>query len=148
LPSRCGGWRSPTPSTAASVSAAAFRAGKGKRPRNKYGVAVPERRTYRGRLYASRLESRTAAWLDLLQRAGQVRTWEPQPAALELRVNGRLVCRYRPDFLVTFAEGRREYWECKGWMTPAARLKLKLVAALGVRPEVRVVREADLPRGL
>jgi hypothetical protein len=131
-----------------STSAASFRAARHKKKGGKYGVAAPERRTFLGRLYASRLEARTAAWLALLVRAGQVRAWDPQPAALELRVNGVLVCRYRPDFLVHFVDGRLEHWECKGWMTPSARMKLKLVAALGIRPEVRLVVERDLPRCL
>lgn len=58
----------------------------------------------------------------------RVESWERQ-IPIQLVVNGRLICTYRCDFLVRYADGRKELVEVKGRWTPEATLKRKLFEA-------------------
>ena len=63
--------------------------------------------------YRSKLESRYAAHLDLLVKAGEIRRWEYEPISLKLGDKAR----YRADFLVVLPGGlerRPELHEVKG----------------------------------
>jgi len=69
---------------------------------------------------------------------GRVDSWERQ-IRFPLVVNGRKVCDYIVDFLVRYADGRKELVEVKGVWTDAARLKRKLFEAtfLADHPDIK-----------
>lgn len=95
-------------------------------PRGRIQRSAPERRTYKGRVYASLAEAAYAKELDLLVGAGRVAWWEAQvPYELYGR-GGSLVCRYVADFVVSYPNRKREVVEIKGVETPVWRLKQKL----------------------
>ena len=84
-----------------------------RRPELTGGVAPPP--TYR-----SKLETRYAAHLEMLVKAGEIRRWEYEPMSLKLS-QGK---RYRPDFLVVLplgAEAKAELHEVKGRWTKNRR---------------------------
>lgn len=76
-----------------------------------------------GRRYASKLEARHAARLELLQMSGVVLHWHEQVPIL---LPGGIT--YRADFQVFWADGRCTYEECKGYETPEWKLKKRLFA--------------------
>jgi hypothetical protein len=115
--------------------------------KSKYGViqtaSGKERRTYRGRVYASVKERDYAELLDLRKLASEIRAWTPQ-VRIPLEVNGEHVCFYVVDFRVILADGSVELVEVKGYPTPEWKLKRRLFEATWLRehPEVRFcVRE-------
>jgi predicted nuclease of restriction endonuclease-like RecB superfamily len=70
----------------------------------------------------------------------RVDSWERQ-IPFPLIVNDRKICVYVCDFLVRYADGRRELVEVKGFWTPEAKLKRKLFVAtfLVDHPEIHYV---------
>jgi hypothetical protein len=76
----------------------------------------------------SKLEAKYAQQLSLLSRAGEVLRWEEQ-VPVELKVNGKKICKYIVDFRVWYTDGREEWVEVKGFMTDVAKLKIKLFEA-------------------
>jgi len=104
---------------------------------NKYGSTSHE---YNGRIYHSKKEAAYAQELDLRIKAGEVREWTPQ-FKISLAANGRHICTYIPDFLVTFADGSQELHEVKGFATETYRLKRKILEAtyLVEHPEIKFV---------
>jgi hypothetical protein len=111
--------------------------------RNKYKVRTDRigklERTYRGRLYASKLECHTAQTLDLLVRGGEVRSWAPQKR-FPLVVKDVKVGVYIADFVVVKKDGSLAIWESKGKETPEFKIKWKLVEALYPQYELRLIR--------
>lgn len=109
-------------------------------PRNKYGA---RRATYDGVSYHSKREAEYAMRLDQLKTARlkkeRVQEWKRQ-VRIPLDVNGRHVCDWVCDFEVTYADGRVELVEVKGFATPEWRLKERLFRALYPGRELRVVR--------
>ncbi|MFP4141495.1 MAG: DUF1064 domain-containing protein [Phycisphaerae bacterium] len=104
------------------------------RRRNKHGVAEPDRRRWRGRLYDSRAEMLYAQQLELRLEAGELLEVVEQPRTwLGVPEN-----RYAPDFLVIPAEGVPYYVDVKGQETPKFKRDKKLWAAYG-RLELRIV---------
>lgn len=93
------------------------------RKANKYGA---QKKIYNGRQYDSKHEAGVAGEIDLLQRAGEVVSVEPQKAFSLYGKNGGKVCGHRVDWLLTFQDGHQEVWEAKGFPTPTWQLKLKL----------------------
>lgn len=68
--------------------------------------------------YDSRDEEIYARKLDLLQKAGEVRSWHKITKGSKeypLIVNGKLICHHEPDFIVINKEGFQEVHECKGF---------------------------------
>lgn len=59
----------------------------------------------------------------------RVESWDRQ-IPFQLIVNGVLICTYKCDFLVRYADGRKELVEVKGYWTAEARLKRRLFEAL------------------
>lgn len=111
---------------------------------HKYGVAPKEERTRLGVLYDSKLEAKYAEQLDLLRHA--LRTHDRvaevrRQVSVPLEVNGALICRYRCDFEVIYADGRVEWHEVKGYDTPEWRIKEKLVRALYPGQTLKVIRK-------
>lgn len=79
--------------------------------------------------YDSKFEATYAEQLEWRKRAGEIVNIERQ-VKISLNVNGVHICNYIADFLVTLKDGRRQYHECKGFMTKDAAIKMKLVQAL------------------
>lgn len=94
--------------------------------------------------FPSKLEARAFANLTLLERAGKIRslTRDRKACTFELKVEGRLVCRYIADFLYEECikgEWRRVVGDAKGNPTPVYKLKKKLMlACLGI--EIRELK--------
>ena len=93
------------------------------RKANKYGA---KRKSFNGRHYDSKHEAGIAQEIDLLVKAGEVVRVEPQRGFALTGRNGNRICGHRPDFFLTFKDGRQEVWEAKGFPTPVWQLKLKL----------------------
>lgn len=92
---------------------------------SKYGA---KRTVTGGRQYDSKMEAGYAQRLELLRLAGEVLEVRPQ-VTLHLYANGRKVCAYRMDFVVTTAPGCYRFDEVKGFETPLWSLKWKLLEA-------------------
>jgi hypothetical protein len=86
-----------------------------------------------GITFASKREAARYNQLRLLERGERIRGLKLQHE-YRLEVNGLLICKYRSDF--EYEELRRDgAWlavteDCKGFKTPAYRLKRKLMMAL------------------
>lgn len=88
---------------------------------------------YDGFKYDSKREAEYAKKLDLLKRS-----FKPSEKVLGYRrqvpypiiVNGKHICVYKLDFLVTYADGREEAVDTKGYRTDTYKLKKKLVESL------------------
>jgi hypothetical protein len=93
------------------------------RKANKYGA---QKTIYNGRKYDSKHEASIAQEIELLRKAGDVVTVEPQRTYNLYAKNGGRICTHRPDFTLTFKDGHQEVWEAKGFATEIWRLKLKL----------------------
>lgn len=70
-------------------------------------------------------EARYAAHLDQLIQAGAVQWWAFE--SVKVLIGGGSF--YRPDFIVQLADGMLELHEVKGFMTEAARLRIKVAAS-------------------
>jgi hypothetical protein len=100
--------------------------------RSKYGVSIVSERTYKGKVYMSKLEMHYAKYLDLLQKAtGKDRVvFVTEQLPFPCVVNGKKVCTYLLDFKVEYMDGRVEYVDVKGIKTAIYNLKKKLVETL------------------
>lgn len=98
--------------------------------KNKYNAI---RQTYSGKSYDSKMEAQVAAQLDALKKAvdksKRVKSWEPQHK-ISIDINGVHICNYFIDFMVEYADGRKEFLEVKGLETDLWKLKWKLTKAL------------------
>lgn len=98
---------------------------------------------YNGAIYHSRMEARYAQQLDTLKTARdpreQVASWARQ-IKVSLDVNGQHICNWFVDFEVTYADGRVELHEVKGFATETYRLKRKLFEALYPERVLRVIK--------
>ncbi len=90
---------------------------------NKYGA---KKTVWNGRKYDSKLEAGVAQEIEILRKAGEVVSVEPQRTFVLHGKNGGKICSHRVDFLLTFKDGHEEVWEAKGFETDTWRLKLKL----------------------
>ena len=98
---------------------------------------------YDGNRYHSRKEARHAAFLDL-----QRKSHDPEQRVVEWRrqvktplvVNGKHICNWYVDFEVTYADGRCELHEVKGYATEVYLMKRKLFEALYPERTLRVFR--------
>jgi len=84
---------------------------------------------YNGVLYHSKREAGKAADLDLLVKAGEIKSWTRQ-VKIPLDVNGYHICNYICDFKVVHNNKSVEFIEVKGYWTPVARLKAKMFKAI------------------
>lgn len=104
----------------------------------KYGVGTKQRRTYKGKVYASILEKDYRIFLDKLTKAVgtkfRVISIEEQVVYPMTIINPQgvyvKVCDYILDFKVTYADGRIEYVDTKGVKTAIYNLKKKLMLAV------------------
>lgn len=104
--------------------------------RNKFNVAAPVARSYKGRVYDSKAEMLYAQRLDLLVKIGEVVDYCEQP---KVHIAGELW--YRPDFLV-IEQNDAYYVDVKGMSTSAFKkitdawpsrigLRLKVIKRVG-----------------
>ena len=102
-----------------------------------------KRTQYNGTLYHSKKEADYAALLDMLKNAAdpkqRVEKWTRQ-VRVPLIVEGKLIANWYCDFEVTFADGRIELHEVKGFDTEVWRLKRKLFEALYPYRAMKVIR--------
>lgn len=92
--------------------------------RHKYGA---NRTEHAGYSFASKLEAARFAELEFLRLAGEVLEIKVQP---QVRLSDAQII-YKPDFLVTYADGSKIYEEVKGFETPEWRIKRRLWMAYG-----------------
>lgn len=104
---------------------------------NKYSN---QKQTYNGYSYDSKKESQKAWDLDMLVKAGEIKSWERQ-VKVSLDVNGYHIANMFVDFKVINNDGSEEYIEIKSpiTMTETWRLKRKLLEAL--HPEIKYIVE-------
>jgi hypothetical protein len=94
---------------------------------SKYGAKPTE---VDGIRFASRMEARRYQELRLMESAGVIRDLVLQPS-WDLTVNGTNVARYVADFAYWDNERNVAVTEdCKGFRTPAYRMKRKLMKAI------------------
>lgn len=110
--------------------------------RSRRGWGSAKRTPYKGVVYASKSEAAYARHLDVLKKAGVVRSWTRQ-VRWKLIVNGRLVCTMVPDFRVEWKDGTASLIEVKGHPTAVYRLKRKLFEALHPEVDYRVVNARE-----
>jgi hypothetical protein len=68
----------------------------------------------------------------------RVESWERQ-IRFHLTVNGEKICDYIVDFLVRYADGRKELVEIKGFLTRDAAIKIKLFKATFLRDHPEII---------
>ncbi len=109
------------------MTAAEFNAMQKKPGRSKYGA---KRTEVDGITFASKAEARRYSELKLMLVAGDIHGLMLQPS-FDLHVNGMKVCRYVADFEYYRAGSSEPTIEdVKGVLTPAYRLKKKLMRAI------------------
>ncbi len=94
---------------------------------------------YKGIKYASKREAKHAAELDLLVRAGQIKSWRRQ-VGLPLIVNGKRITFYVIDFEVQHLDGTTEFQEVKGFSTDLFKIKYALFRALYPDTLIKIIR--------
>lgn len=77
------------------------------------------------RIYCrSRHEANYARYLEFLKGQGQVVSWQHEPKTFQFkRRNGTTT--YKPDFLVTWSDGRQEWIEVKGYLDKKSKTKIE-----------------------
>ena len=110
---------------------------------SKYGA---KKTVVDGITFPSKLEAKRWNELQTLQMAGAISGLKRQ-VPFDLKVNGHLICRYIADFTYTqAATGEIVCEDAKGVMTPAFRLKAKLMEAVhGIVVQVWTGRRQSAP---
>ena len=101
--------------------------------KGKYNIAPKSKRTYKGTVYMSKLESDYRKHLDLLTKVTTLNNRVvgiKEQVPFEIIINGKKICKYLLDFKVEYGDGRIEYVDTKGLITPMYRIKKKLVEAM------------------
>lgn len=75
---------------------------------------------------ANKTERAYGQRLELLRRAGSIKSWSFQSITLKLAFD----CRYTPDFFVVDGANEVEFHECKGFEREDAMVKLRVAARL------------------
>jgi hypothetical protein len=97
---------------------------------NKYRAIKSE---YNGIVFASKKEKEYAVRLDICKKTSLLkeRVIEYQTQVkYPIIVNNQKICTYILDFIVHYGDGRIEYVDVKGFITPVYRIKKKLVEAI------------------
>jgi hypothetical protein len=79
-----------------------------------------------GVTYDSKGEAAYAGHLQVLKLCGEVLEWERQ-VKIQLRVNGKKICTYVMDFVVTMKDGSIELHEYKGFATDLWKMKWRIL---------------------
>lgn len=110
---------------------------------SKYGA---KKTVVDGITFPSKLEAKRYGELRMLERSGAITALQRQ-VPFDLKVNGHLICRYIADFTYTqTTTGEIVCEDAKGVMTPAFRLKAKLMEAVhGIVIQVWTGRRQSAP---
>lgn len=87
--------------------------------------------------YRSRWEANYARILEWRLLQGDIAKWEHEPLTFWFEGVKRGCVSYLPDFRVTYADGKIEYHEVKGWMDAKSKIKIKRMAKY--HPEVTLI---------
>lgn len=73
------------------------------------------------------MEANVIRYAEFLKRHGNIEDWEYEPDEYFFPVKRGPGGFYKPDIKIWLnrAEGRFEYWEVKGFMSPTSKTKLK-----------------------
>lgn len=83
-------------------------------------------------------EANYARYLNwLIAKDGKIEKWEYEPETFWFEKIKRGCRSYKPDFRITFTDGKVEYHEVKGWMTPRSKTALKRMSKY--HPSVKIV---------
>jgi len=108
-------------------------------------VAPKAQRTYKGKVYDSKLEKEYRGKLELLKKATTEKNRVvdiQEQVPFEFIINGTKVCTYLLDFKVTYADGRIEHIDVKGVATDVYRIKRKLLlACYGIK--IKEIKKGD-----
>lgn len=127
---------------------------------NKYGA---RKQDFNGRMYHSGFEAGIAAELELARRATKkeervveivpqfsITFWIGRDGKIDdVQTTGAIkIIQYRPDFLVTYADGHKELIEAKGMETRDFTIKWRLTEALysSKYPDVKLILMKDARR--
>lgn len=94
--------------------------------RAKYGNT---KTVYDGFKFDSKKEAAYAQQLDWRVKARDIKSYEKQ-VVFHLVVDGKKVCKYISDFIITHNDGSKEVVDCKGVKTAVFMLKWKLCQIL------------------
>ncbi len=75
--------------------------------------------------FRSQLEVRFAWFLEDLKIWGTIESWEYEPRVFYFDKIKTGVRGYRPDFYINRSDGESFWVECKGWMDPKSKTKLR-----------------------
>ncbi len=89
--------------------------------------------------FRSRWEANYARYLEWLRQIGVVTRWEYESETFWFEKIKRGVRSYKPDFKITWHDGKVEYHEVKGWMDPRSKTKLKRMAKYYPEITMRVI---------
>lgn len=89
----------------------------------KYGARKTE---YNGVRFDSRGEAGLAQKIEIIARAGKIKSAERQVTFNLVGLRGNIICKHRVDFLITLLDGSKEVWEFKGFEPPEWKIKRKL----------------------
>lgn len=92
-----------------------------------------------GHQHASALEARYCTTLELLRRAGEIKSFETQKR-FDLVVNGEKICSHYVDFWVEGLDGEWQAHETKGMATAVWDIKRKLFEALNPSIQYIVIK--------
>lgn len=97
--------------------------------RSKYNA---KKTIFNGVTYDSKAEANYAQLLEIQKKAvGGLRVVEiERQPKYPIEVNGKKICTYKGDFLVTYANGSKSLIDVKGFKTREYILKKKLVEAI------------------
>ena len=70
-------------------------------------------------------EANYARYLNWLKKQKQIEKWEYEPYTFVFEKIKRGTRAYTPDFKITYANGRHEWHEVKGWMDPKSATRLR-----------------------
>ena len=99
---------------------------------------------YGGRRYASKLEAKRAQQLDLLVKAGEIKSWKPQVRIPLHTGNNKLVGFYVVDFAVTDSDDNSWYEEVKGYETQLWKWKDRHARWEYPDKDIRILRKQDI----
>lgn len=96
-----------------------------------------------GHLHHSRGEAKYCNQLHFIKKAGEITEIETQ-VHFDLKVNGIKIIGHRPDFRVTYADGRQEIHEFKGFETERWVIAKRLFNAIHPDIPYIVIKPTDL----
>lgn len=75
--------------------------------------------------FKSDWERKYACYLEFLKQKNEIADWQYEPQTFWFEKIKRGVRSYKPDFKVTYLNGKHKWFEVKGWMDPKSKTKLK-----------------------